>query len=62
MDVSGIYVIELRGDMLVKRVQRKLDGSLVVKSDNPAYEPETISAEKADEFRVVGRMVWPRVR
>ncbi len=39
-----------------------LDGSLVVKSDNAAYEPETISAERAEEFRVVGRMVWPRVR
>lgn len=62
VDVSGIYVIALRGDLLVKRVQRKLDGSLVVKSDNPAYEPETITAERAEDFRVVGRMVWPRVR
>jgi phage repressor protein C with HTH and peptisase S24 domain len=62
VDVSGIYVIGLRGDLLVKRVQRKLDGSLVVKSDNPAYEPETIAASGAEEFRVIGRMVWPRVR
>ena len=62
VDVNGIYVIALRGDLLVKRIQRMLDGSLVVKSDNAAYEPETISAERAEEFRVVGRMVWPRVR
>lgn len=62
VDVNGIYVIALRGDLLVKRVQRKLDGSLVVKSDNPAYDPETITADKAEDFRVLGRMVWPRVR
>ncbi len=62
VDVSGIYVIALRGDLLVKRIQRKLDGSLVVKSDNPAYEPEVIDASSAEEFRVVGRLVWPRVR
>jgi phage repressor protein C with HTH and peptisase S24 domain len=62
VDVSGIYVIALRGDLLVKRVQRKLDGSLVVKSDNAAYEPEHITSDSADDFRVVGRMVWPRVR
>lgn len=62
VSASGIYVIGLRGDLLVKRVQVKLDGSLVVKSDNPAYEPETITAQNAEDFRVVGRMVWPRVR
>lgn len=62
VDVNGIYVIALRGDLLVKRVQRMLDGSLVVKSDNPAYEPETITADRAEVFQVVGRMVWPRVR
>jgi phage repressor protein C with HTH and peptisase S24 domain len=62
VDVSGIYVIALRGDLLVKRVQRKLDGSLVVKSDNPAYEPEHIGSMSAEDFRVVGRLVWPRVR
>ena len=62
VDVSGIYVIALRGDLLVKRIQRRLDGSLVVKADNPAYEPETLGPAEAEEFRVVGRMVWPRVR
>lgn len=62
VDVNGIYVIALRGDLLVKRVQRMLDGSLVVKSDNAAYAPELVTAEQAEGFRVVGRLVWPRVR
>ncbi len=54
----GIYVIEVRGERLVKRVQRKVDGSLILISDNKAYEPEAISPELAKEVHVVGRVVW----
>lgn len=62
IDVDGIYVIDRAGSRLVKRVQRKFDDSLVVISDNAAYEKETIPRGKAGEFAVIGRMVWPRVR
>jgi phage repressor protein C with HTH and peptisase S24 domain len=54
----GIYVLELAGERLVKRVQRKVDGSLVLISDNPAYEPDTVSAELVQDLAVVGRVVW----
>jgi phage repressor protein C with HTH and peptisase S24 domain len=54
----GIYVIEARGERLVKRVQRKFDGSLILISDNKVYQPELISAELAKEVRVVGRVIW----
>jgi phage repressor protein C with HTH and peptisase S24 domain len=54
----GIYVIEVREERLVKRVQRKFDGSLILISDNSLYLPETISADLAKEVRVVGRVVW----
>jgi phage repressor protein C with HTH and peptisase S24 domain len=54
----GIYVIEIRAERLVKRVQRKFDGSLILISDNAVYQPETISAELAKEVRVVGRVIW----
>lgn len=62
VDSPGIYVIDMDGDRLVKRVDRKLDKSLVVKSDNVAYEPETLPAGRAHELGVLGRMVWPRTR
>jgi phage repressor protein C with HTH and peptisase S24 domain len=62
VDVSGVYVFALRGDLLVKRVHRKLDGTLVVKSDNPVYEPENIDMDSAADFQVLGRVVWPRIR
>ncbi|UDF33779.1 UNVERIFIED_ORG: helix-turn-helix domain-containing protein [Shinella sp. XGS7] len=61
VDTSGVYVIRVAGNVLVKRVQHKLDGSLVIKSDNPAYEPEVVRPG-AIKVHVAGRMVWPRTR
>jgi phage repressor protein C with HTH and peptisase S24 domain len=54
----GIYVIEARGERLVKRVQRKFDGSLILISDNAAYQPESISSELAKEIHAIGRVIW----
>lgn len=61
IDVDGIYVLDLYGRRLVKRVQHLFDGTLVLISDNPSYQRETIPRDKAREVRVIGRMVWPRV-
>ena len=54
----GVYVLEVAGERLVKRVQRKLDGSLTLISDNAAYESEHIAPERAGDVRVVGRVLW----
>lgn len=54
----GIYVLEYGGERLVKRVQRKLDGSLILISDNAIYEVERIPSERAGEVKVLGRVVW----
>jgi phage repressor protein C with HTH and peptisase S24 domain len=54
----GIYVLEINGQRLVKRVQRKHDGSLVLISDNTAYQPDTVDRSAADDIAVVGRVVW----
>ena len=54
----GIYVLEINGQRLVKRVQRKHDGSLVLISDNNAYQPDTVSPDAASDVTVVGRVVW----
>jgi phage repressor protein C with HTH and peptisase S24 domain len=54
----GIYVIEVKAGRLVKRVQRKLDGSLILISDNTRYQPETIAPDSATEVRIVGRVIW----
>jgi phage repressor protein C with HTH and peptisase S24 domain len=54
----GIYVLEYQGERLVKRVQRKLDGGLVLISDNAIYEAERIPPERAGDVKVIGRVVW----
>lgn len=54
----GIYVLEIAGERLVKRVQPKLDGSLTLISDNPAYETEHIPPAQAADIHVVGRVLW----
>ena len=54
----GVYVLEIAGERLVKRVQPKLDGSLTLISDNRAYEAEHIPPSQASDVQVVGRVLW----
>lgn len=54
----GIYVLEVRGQRLVKRVQRKLDGTLVLISDNETYQPDLVPPELLPQVKVIGRVVW----
>ncbi len=58
LSVNGIYALQHRGHLLVKRIQVKLDGTVIIKSDNPAYEPEMLSPDEAGSLAVVGRVVW----
>lgn len=62
VDASGVYVVRIGGDLLVKRVHRRVDGSLVIKGDNPAYEPEHILAPAVASLQVLGRMTRLRLR
>lgn len=55
---NSIYVLRNDGQLLVKRVQRKLDGTIVIKSDNVAYDPEVVDTKHAARLKVVGRVVW----
>lgn len=55
---NSVYVLQFNGVLLVKRLQRKFDGSVVVISDNTIYSPETISRDMVESLNVVGRVVW----
>lgn len=61
---SGIYVVAAARNVLVKRITLKMDGGVVVKSDNPAYADSDVAfaADELDQLTVLGRMVWPRMR
>ena len=55
---GAAYVIEAAGELRVKRIARRLDGSVLVKSDNPRYADEEVSAEAAEQLRVLGQVIW----
>lgn len=55
---NAIYVLQLNDALLVKRIQHKLDGSLHVMSDNPRYQAEIVSSDRAADLNVLGRVVW----
>ena len=57
IESNGVYVLQIGGFLMVKRVQVKLNGEVVVKSDNPQYEPETFNGHDLERLTVVGRMV-----
>ena len=51
-----IYVIVRENDVLIKRLERRLDGTLIMHSDNPRYASETIPQSLADQFHVAGEV------
>jgi len=54
---DSVYVLQFGDALQIKRVQKKSDGTVVVKSDNTRYEPEIFHNESAERLRVVGRLV-----
>lgn len=55
--LDAIYVLALRDELFIKRVQRNLDGSFVIISDNPKYSPQPVNERDRDTFQVLGRVV-----
>jgi len=54
---SGIYALESNGAILIKRVEFLLSGALMIKSDNPVYEPHTTSRDEIREV-IFGEAVF----
>ncbi len=52
---DGVYVVRAGADLAIKRIQRKPDGTLLMRGDNPAYEPATV---RPDQLSLLGRVVW----
>lgn len=56
---DGIYILMFDGELLVKRCQRDLsDGAVLIMSDNPRYQTVKVPAKRAEQLRVIGRVVW----
>ncbi len=55
---DALYSILINDVLLIKRIQRLFDASVLVKSDNPAYQTQTLSKTQAEDLQVIGRLVW----
>jgi len=52
-----LYAIRYGNDLRIKRLFRRLDGTLVLRSDNAAYKDEEVPPELADEhISILGRV------
>ncbi len=56
LKIDAVYVLAREEELFIKRVQRNLDGSFIIKSDNPQYESQRID----DPFKA-GLLVQGRV-
>lgn len=55
---EALYVLILDGEVVVKRAQRRVNGSILITSDNERYPPEEVTPEAARTLQVAGRVVW----
>ena len=56
--VNGVYAIQLGGQILIKRLQFKMDGTVLIISDNTKYQNETFNpSENQLPFQVLGLKV-----
>jgi len=55
---GGLFIFDVAGELMVKRVARSVRGTLRVLSDNARYPAEEIPAEDASTLTVTGEVAW----
>lgn len=56
---TGLYVLRIGDELIVKRTQLLPDDKLSVKSENKAYDPFTINLKNLEnKIEIVGRVEW----
>lgn len=56
--IDAVYVLDFAGEVFIKRVQRRPQGGIMLRSDNSLYEPVVIDQSDLDALRVLGRVLW----
>ncbi len=55
---DGLYVMQISGEMVLKRLQMRFDGGLWIRSDNPSYGPQELTKAEAASLYVIGKAIW----
>lgn len=55
---DGIYIIESKAGRFIKRFHKNLDGTLTIKSDNPAHPQEIFSNIQDSGLNIIGKALF----
>lgn len=55
---NEVYAIAYGSDLRIKRIAKRFDGGLFVRSDNPKYPEEIITPPDMEHVRVLGKKLW----
>ncbi len=55
---DGVFLLLLEGELIPRRLQRDMDGSVWIRCDNNKYPPLKVAKEKLHQLRILGRVVW----
>ncbi len=55
---DGIYVLRYDDHLLAKRLQRQVDGTILVSSDNKTYQTVKVEHQQLGSLDIIGRVVW----
>ncbi|MDR2604947.1 MAG: helix-turn-helix domain-containing protein [Desulfovibrio sp.] len=53
-----IYLVRMEDELMVKRLENRPGGVLLIRSDNRAYEDIPVNRGSGADVEVLGRMVW----
>jgi len=53
-----LYVLRIENNLIVKRLERMLDGRIKLKSDNSKYSEQTLNIGDDNLPQVLGRVIW----
>jgi phage repressor protein C with HTH and peptisase S24 domain len=53
-----VYALAYGDELRIKRLSKRFDGGLIIRSDNPRFPEETVTASDLQHIRVLGRHIW----
>jgi phage repressor protein C with HTH and peptisase S24 domain len=53
-----IYAIEHSGEVRIKRLSKRFDGGLMIRSDGQGFPEESISPDQVPSLRILGKCLW----
>ncbi|MDH4101079.1 MAG: S24 family peptidase [Nitrospirota bacterium] len=58
IEKEGIYLLQVNGTIIARRIQVMMDGTLRATCDNPLYTTQIIDQAEMTAMQIVGKVVW----